>query len=143
MKMSEKAVECFNSGFNCSQSIFSVYGEQFGINSELALKITSGFGAGMGRLCETCGAVTGAFMVIGLKYGYISPDNKEGKEKIYSLIREFSQRFKERNQSTCCEELLGTHMVTGDKEKAAQRVKEICPKMVRDSAEILDELLKV
>jgi C_GCAxxG_C_C family probable redox protein len=143
MKKSEKAVQCFNSGFNCSQAIFSVYGEQFGINTELALKIASGFGAGMGRLCETCGAVSGAYMVISLKYGYISSDDKDGKEKTYSMIREFAKRFKERNQSTICEDLLGTHMITGDKEEAARRVKEVCPKMVFDAAVILEELLKI
>ena len=137
----EKAVQCFNSGFNCSQSILSVYGEQFGLSNEFALKIASGFGAGMGRHCETCGAVTGAYMAIGLKYGHTSSDDKDGKEKTYSMIREFARRFKERNQSTCCEDLLGTHMVKGDKEKAARRVKEVCPKMVRDAAEILEELL--
>jgi C_GCAxxG_C_C family probable redox protein len=141
MNKTEKAVQCFNSGLNCSQAIFSVYGEQFGINTELALKISSGFGGGMGRLCETCGAVTGAFMVIGLKYGNITFDDKDGKEKTYAMIQEFAKRFKERNQSTKCEDLLGTHIVSGDKGKAALRVKEVCPKMVLDAAEILDELL--
>ena len=143
MKKSEKALQCFNSGFNCSQSIFSVYGEQFGINAEVALKIASGFGAGMGRLCETCGAVTGAFMVIGLKYGYISSDDKESKEKTYAAVQELAKRFKERNKSTKCEDLLGTHMVTGDKEKAARQVKEVCPKLVLSAAEILEELLEM
>jgi C_GCAxxG_C_C family probable redox protein len=143
MNKTEKAVECFNSGFNCSQAVFSVYGEQFGINTEVALKIASGFGAGMGRQCETCGAVTGAYMVIGLKYGHISSDDKDGKEKTYAMIQEFAKRFKERNKSIKCEDLLGTHLITGDKEKAALRVKEVCPKMVLDASEILDELLEI
>jgi C_GCAxxG_C_C family probable redox protein len=138
MNKPEKAVQCFKKGFNCSQAVFSVYSEQFGVNTELALKIASGFGGGMGRLCETCGAVTGAYMAIGLKYGHTSP---EGKEKTYALIQEFAKRVKERNQSTKCEDLLGTHLITGDKEKAALRVKEVCPKVVFDAAEILDELL--
>jgi C_GCAxxG_C_C family probable redox protein len=142
MTKSEKAVQCFNNGFNCSQAVFSVYSEQFDVNTELGLKTASGFGAGMGRQCETCGAVSGAFMIIGLKYGHISSVDKDGKEKTYSMIREFARRFKERNQSTCCEDLLGTHMVTGDKEKAARQVKLTCPKFVQDSAEILDELLE-
>ena len=141
MTKSEKAVQCFNNGFNCSQAVFSVYSEQFDVNTELGLKTASGFGAGMGRQCETCGAVSGAYMIIGLKYGHITADDKEGKEKAYSMIREFAKRFKERNQSTNCEQLLGTHLITGDKEKVALRVKEVCPKMVQDAAEILDELL--
>jgi len=138
----EKAVECFNKGFNCSQAIFSVYGENFGINNEMAYKIASGFGAGMGRLCETCGAVTGAYMVIGLIHGHTSPNINNDKEKTYTLIQEFTRRFKERNLSIKCEDLLGTHLLTGDKEKAVQQVKIICPKMVRDAAEILEQLLE-
>ena len=137
----EKAVQCFINGSNCSQSIFSVYSALFGLDRETALKIASGFGGGMGRNCETCGAVTGAYMIIGLKYGYTSPADKEGKEKTYALIREFSDRFKARNKSTACQDLLGVHLLTGDKEKAAQQTKIICPQMVRDAAEILEEFL--
>ena len=142
MNQTEKAVDCFNSGFNCSQAIFSVYSEKLGVSNETAYKIASGFGAGMGRLCETCGAVTGAYMVIGLHYGHASPDDSESKEKTYSLVQEFAKRFKERNRSIKCEDLLGTHLITGDKEKASKQVKVICPKMVRDAAEILEQLLK-
>jgi len=112
------------------------------VDNEMAYKIASGFGAGMGRLCETCGAVTGAFMVIGLQYGHSSHDDKDNKEKTYTLVQEFTRRFKERNQSIKCEDLLGTHLLTGDNEKAVMRVKAICPKMVRDAAEILEQLLE-
>ena len=141
MSKTEKAVECFNNGFNCSQAIFSVYSEKLGVNNETAYKIASGFGAGMGRLCETCGAVTGAYMIIGLHYGHTSPGDNESKEKTYSLVQDFTKRFKERNKSIKCEDLLGTHMVNGDREKAKQQVKIVCPKMVQDAAEILEQLL--
>jgi C_GCAxxG_C_C family probable redox protein len=80
-------------------------------------------------------------MVIGLKYGYTSPDDTQGKEKAYALVREFAKQFKERNDSTICEELLGTHMVTGDRELAASNLSAVCPKMVRDAAEILESIL--
>jgi len=142
MKNAEKATERFSVRCNCAQSVFSAYAPDLGLDEELALKIASGFGAGMGRQCETCGAVTGAYMVIGLKCGHISSGDKEGKEKTYAMVQEFSRRFKERNQSTLCEQLLGTHLVTGDKEKAERQVKELCPKLVRDSAEILDAMLE-
>ena len=142
MKRVEEAVLCFGSGFNCSQAIISTYGKDHGLDSALALRIASGFGGGMGRQCKTCGAVTGAYMVLGLKYGYISAQDIDGKEKMYGLIREFARRFRERNQSTKCEDLLGVHLLTGDKERVTQQVKLICPKMIRDSAEILEELLK-
>ena len=67
MKRSKHAVSCFKDGFSCSQALLSTYGDQFGLNHELALKVSGAFGGGMGRMGETCGAVTGAFMVIGLK----------------------------------------------------------------------------
>jgi C_GCAxxG_C_C family probable redox protein len=140
MSKSEKAVQCFNGAINCAQAILSTYGGEYGLDTELALKVSGGFGAGMGRTCETCGAVTGAYMVIGLRYGYISPVDTEGKERVYAMIQEFTRRFKERNQSTICERLLGTHMVSGDRELAARQVKEVCPKMVRDAAEILESI---
>jgi len=69
MSRVEEAVSCFADGFSCSQSIVSTYGTEFGVDREKALKISTGFGGGMGRLGGTCGAVTGAIMVIGLKYG--------------------------------------------------------------------------
>ena len=136
-----QAVECFNQGFNCSQAILSTYGGQFGLDTELALKIASGLGAGMGRMCETCGAVSGAYLVIGLKFGNNSPNDTEGKEQTYAMVQEFDRRFKERNHTTVCEEILGVNLITGDKAKAATQVKRLCPKMVRDAAEILELLL--
>ncbi|MCL2589065.1 MAG: C-GCAxxG-C-C family protein [Oscillospiraceae bacterium] len=137
-----KAEKCFSDGLNCAQAVFSTHGDRPGLDTETALKIASGFGSGMGRLCETCGAVTGAYMAIGLRFGHSSADDLEAKIKTYGLVQEFSRRFKERNQSTLCEELLGFNMNTTDKEMVRQRVKIVCPKLVKDSAEILEELLK-
>lgn len=143
MSKAVQAVKCFNKGFNCSQSVFSTYCGQLGLDSESALKIACGFGAGMGRLSETCGAVSGAYMLIGLKYGQSSPDDKQAKEKTYELVRIFADRFEQRNKTTNCEELLGVHHLTGDKTIAAERVRTICPKMIRDAAEIIEELLEL
>ena len=128
------AVACFNEGFNCSQAILSTYCESLGLERETALKLSCGLGAGMGRLQETCGAVSGAYLVIGLKYG-------SDKEKTYALVREFSKKFKARNKSTNCRELLGVDLILGDKAAASQRVREVCPAAVRDAAEILESIL--
>ena len=95
----------------------------------------------MGRLQDTCGAVTGAFLVIGLKHGKYAKDDEAAKEKTYAMVRDFSQRFEERNNTTNCRELLGVDLISGDKQVAAERVKAICPKMVQDAAEILDEVM--
>lgn len=136
-----EAVECFNSGFNCSQAILSTYCEQFGLDKETALKLACGFGAGMGRLGEVCGAVSGAYLVISLKNGNSLLDDRSSKENTYALIQEFDRQFRERNQSTICRELLEVDLLTGDKMFAAEQVKRICPQMVKDAAEIIESIL--
>lgn len=80
-----EAVKCFSSGFNCSQAILSTYCEQFGLDKKTAIKLSCGLGAGMGRLGKTCGAVTGAYLLIGLMYG-------EETEKTYQVVQEFEKK---------------------------------------------------
>jgi C_GCAxxG_C_C family probable redox protein len=126
-------------GFNCSQAVFSTYAQ--GIDQETALKIASGFGGGMGRMGETCGAVTGAMMVLGLRFGADQPD-REAKERVYARIREFADRFQARNGSTFCRDLLGCDISTPDGyEQAKILFPTVCPKYVRDACEILEEML--
>jgi len=137
----DDAVACFNNGFNCSQAVFSTYCEDFGLDKKNALKIACGFGAGMGRLQETCGAVTGAYLLFGLVHGKHSSEDEPAKEKTYALIREFARLFEERNKTTSCRELLGVDLINGDKQTASERVKTICPKVVQDAAEIVEKLL--
>ncbi|MBC7320649.1 C_GCAxxG_C_C family protein [bacterium] len=138
MNRIEEAVETFKSGFNCSQSVISTYAPELGLSRELALLISSGFGGGLGRTGEVCGAVTGAIMTLGLKYGFNTFSN-EAKEKTYSIVREFIARYKEKNNSILCRELLGADINTPE---GKERAHIICPKLVRDSAEILEEMLK-
>ena len=145
MNRIETALFRFAVGFNCSQSVLSAYAEHFGFDEETAMKISSGFGGGMGRMADTCGAVTGAFMVLGLRYGQASSD-REAKEAIYARIREFARRFQARNGSVVCRELLGCDISAPE---GLQRAKDekllttICPKFVRDACEILEEMLKL
>lgn len=144
MTKADEAVECFNKGYNCSQAVLSAYCGEFGMDREQALKVAGAFGAGMGRMCETCGAVTGAFMVIGLKYGKVKVEDEPAKEKAYALVREFAGEFKAKNGSIVCRELLGCDMSTPEGMKFAKEHRlhsTICPKLVRDAAEILDTLL--
>jgi len=141
MNRTEIALSRFAEGFNCSQSVLSAYAE--GIDRETALKIASGFGGGMGRMAETCGTVTGAFMVLGLKFGAASPD-REAKERVYGKVREFADRFKARNSSLDCRDLLGCDISTTEGHQAARDrnlTATTCPKFVRDAIEILEEML--
>jgi len=140
----EKTVSLFMKGFRCSQAILSTYGSQFGLEPELALKLASPFGAGMGSLGNTCGAVTGAFMVLGLKYGNTKVSETRKKEKAYQVVKEFVKRFESRNGTIKCSKLLDCDISTPEGRNKAiekQLFIEVCPKFVKDAAEILENLL--
>jgi len=98
----------------------------------------------MGRMAQTCGAVTGAFMVLGLKYGNADIHDKEARERIYGLVREFARRFENRNGSIVCRELLGCDISNPEGAAAAKEnglFASVCPKLVGDAAEILEEMM--
>jgi len=144
MSRAEDAVSCFNEGFMCSQAILSAYAGQFGIDRENALRVSAAFGGGMGRMGEICGAVTGAFMVIGLKYGRIMVKDTKSHEKTNRLVREFVDKFKSLNGSIVCRELLGCDLSTPDGQKTFVDKKlrdTLCTRLVRDAAEIVEQLL--
>jgi C_GCAxxG_C_C family probable redox protein len=144
MNRVEQAVSCFTSGLNCSQSVLSTYAEDFGLHREVALKLAAGFGGGMGRMAGTCGAVTGAFMVLGLKHGPVSADDQQGKETVYQRLREFAKRFEARNGTTVCRDLIQCDIATPEGLALARqerRFATVCPKFVQDAAEILEEML--
>ncbi len=140
----DKAAACFEEGFSCSQAVLATYSEMFGLNRERALKLSQAFGGGMARMGETCGALTGAFMVIGLKYGRIRAEDEAARDKTYGLVLEFVRRFKARNGSIVCKELIGQDMSTPEGLKMAhdsQVIQTRCPGFIRAAAEILDEIL--
>jgi C_GCAxxG_C_C family probable redox protein len=141
----EKAVSCFNEGFVCSQEVLTAYAEQFSLDRESALKVSAAFGGGMGRMGETCGAVTGAFMVIGLKYGRTTVQDTQSHEKTNRLVKEFVDEFKSINGSIVCRELLGCDLSTQDglKTFVDRKLRDnLCTKLVRDAAQIVEQLLK-
>lgn len=143
MTKSEKALELFSSNFNCSQAVFTAFAHDFGIDDELALKLATSFGGGA-RNGEVCGAVSGALMVIGLKYGHYQSENNEQKSRAYNISVEFTKRFKEANRSIVCRDLLGYDLTIPEdmaciKEK--NLFKEICPKMVKSAVEVLEAIL--
>ncbi len=137
----DKAVECFGSGFNCAQSVLSTYCEELGLDKNTALKLALGLGGGMGKLGEVCGAVSAAFLVIGLKHGSFTAYDLETKEKVYQLVQDFEKQFSERNETILCRELLGLDLRNCDKEKRQAQTKLVCPKVIKDSAEILEGFL--
>lgn len=106
----EKAKSLFESGYNCCQAVLCAYADELGLDETTALKIASSFGGGMGRLREVCGAVSGMFMVCGLRDGYTNIDGvnaHEEKMSHYERIQELARKFINENGSIICRELLG------------------------------------
>ncbi len=139
---SEKAAELFVNGCNCSQAVFGAFAEDCGIDYETALKLSSSFGGGMGKLRETCGAVTGMFMVAGLLAGYSDIENKDAKDNHYKLIQELANEFKSVYMTYNCGELLGN--IGKGTYVSAPRTEEYyknrpCVNFVITAAEILDK----
>ena len=124
--------------------MLSVYSEQFGMDRAVALKIAEGFGGGMGRMGLTCGAVTGAYLVISLKYGSVSAEDTESREQIYNLIKRFTKKFESRNGSIVCSELLGCNIGNSEGYEEAKKkdlFKIVCPGFVEDAVKILELIL--
>ena len=140
----EKAVKYFEDGFACSQSILAAYCDEYGLDREIAFKLADPFGAGMRGLSETCGAVTGSLMVIGLKYGRTQADDIPAKEKAAELAQEFVKRFNDHHGAITCKALLGHDISIPDQHDIAEQqgfFETKCPKFVRDAAEILEDIL--
>jgi C_GCAxxG_C_C family probable redox protein len=131
---------------NCAQAILSTYSEMFGLDRNLALQLAQGFGGGMGHTGKICGAVTGAYMVLGLAQKISGSNPRENVDKTYDLIKEFDNKFLELHSSTSCTELLGYDLSTPEGLAEARNKSiftTVCPKLVRDAAEILETLLQL
>jgi C_GCAxxG_C_C family probable redox protein len=139
----EKAVETFSKGFNCSQAVFSTYAPLYGIDEKQALKIATGFGAGMARMEEVCGALTGAFMVIGAKHGMTDAADRPSVGRTYQGVRKLAERFRELHGTIICKELLGGIDLNSEEEhrefEEKNLAKTVCAQCVRDAARILEE----
>ncbi len=137
MSKKEKAFKYFNMGYNCSQSVLAAFSDELGVNEKDALKIASSFGGGMNS-GNVCGAVTGALMVLGLKYGDISSE-----VPIDSITKEFQGKFKEKNKSLDCRDLLGYDI---SKESEFKDImdknlfEKVCPKLINSAVDILEDL---
>lgn len=141
------AGELFLRGYNCSQSVIAAWAEDIGLDRDTALRISSGFGGGMGRLREVCGSVSGAFMVLSYKYGYTDASDTAAKTELYKLIQAFAARFKEENRfdSIVCRDMLG---LSGASEPTpAARTSEYykkrpCKELIELSAGLLGEFIE-
>lgn len=134
MGIKEKAARNFaEKGYNCCQAVICAYCEEFGIVDEDVFKLTEGFGGGMGGLQNTCGAVTGMYMAIGMHNSAGEKDNpRKTKMDTYASIRDVAHKFEEENGSIFCRDLKSI-------ENGMQRVS--CQKCVEDAAELVEKYI--
>lgn len=141
----KKAMELFKEGYNCAQAVFLAFTDRYEMDETIALKLSSSFGGGMGRLREVCGAVSGMFMVAGVLYGYESPEAFEEKTKHYERIQQLAEQYKKFTGSIICRELLGLD-VKKDSHVPEKRTNEYynkrpCVKMVGIGAMLMEKYI--
>jgi C_GCAxxG_C_C family probable redox protein len=144
MNRKEKALDLFKQGYSCSQAVAAVFAEDQGLPIATAFRLAQGFGGGMARLAETCGAVTGAIMVVGLKHGRTRPEDEAAKERTYVLVHELVRRFRGRHGALDCRDLLGCDIGTSEGRKIAADAKlhdDLCPLLIASAVEILEDIL--
>lgn len=133
MNRKEKAVENQKKGYNCSQAVACAFCDIVGIDEKTMFALTEGFGLGMGDRQGTCGALSGAIIILGMKSSGADPQNPTTKAETYKIVRELKARFKEKNSSEICYELKG-----GNNNNIPLRS---CQGCVEDAAEILEDIL--
>jgi len=143
MKREKIALENFNQGLNCAQSVFCAFAQEGGLSREKALLVASCFGGGM-RCGEVCGAVTGALMAIGLNFGFTSMQNPTDKARSNALAVSFEKQFIAEKQSILCRELLGYDL--SDSEEFMQITEKglfgsICPQLISEAVRLVEKML--
>jgi C_GCAxxG_C_C family probable redox protein len=140
----EVATTRFLSGYNCAQVVLNAFRDEAGLDEDLALKIATGLGAGMGRRQEVCGAVTGGILVLGLRHGRGTTGDHSATERTYLKTREMMDRFVARHGSCLCRQLLqGYDLSTEDglrRAKADDMLNKVCRSCVQTVIAILEEM---
>src|SRR6266511_2668438 len=137
MAKRDKAVARYRSGLSCAQAIMGTYAGDDGFDSHHALKLASGFGAGM-RRGDTCGALTGAVLALGLHAGFDDPSDAAGKARIGDVVVELCRRFELEHRATAYSALLGCDLKQA---RARGLLQQRCPTFVESAGRILDDLL--
>jgi C_GCAxxG_C_C family probable redox protein len=134
-------------GYGCAQAVLASYAQDFGLTEETALRISTGFGSGMGRMCEVCGALTGAFMVIGLKYGKVVTDGTKygtDTETTYRLVADLAKKFEAVNGTIYCRNLIGYDLSNPEERAKVVELglfKTTCKKCILDCVELLEQVI--
>lgn len=146
MSKREEAMQLFKNGYNCCQAVIGAFSDDLELDFKTAMLISSSFGGGMGRMREVCGTVSGMLMVLGLKFGYSNPKALTEKTEHYKRVQECAGKFKEKNGSIICRELLGLDLKRGEVDSHIPSERSIeyykkrpCVELVGDAAEILEK----
>jgi C_GCAxxG_C_C family probable redox protein len=142
-----RAEELFMQGFNCSQSVVAAFADLYGYTEEQALRMSAGFGAGIGRMRMSCGAFNGMALLAGLDCGSVTPGDREGKSYNYKVVQELAARFREEHGSLICSELLKLKRGEEISYMASERTAEYyktrpCVKQIISAAKIYAEYLE-
>jgi C_GCAxxG_C_C family probable redox protein len=143
MNRSENAKKLFLSGYNCAQSVVLSFADDLNFSKELAQKMAAGFGGGMGKKQETCGAVTGAIMVLGLLKGETVNNNEELKSVAYGAVQELTRDFVATYKTTQCRDLIGCDLNTPEgsaKFKEEKIMEKTCAGCVGKAVQIIESL---
>ena len=136
-------MELFSNGFNCAQAVLGAFSNDLGLDRNTAMKIASGLGGGV-KTGEICGAVSGAVLAIGLKYGYGTDINPEAKEKTNRLVQSFHEEFRKNQSSIICREILGLDPSISDQREDILKkglFKSTCPLAIKTSVRILSQMI--
>lgn len=139
----ERAVRLFEEGFNCSQSVFGAFAGDYGIPQDLAMRLSASFGAGMGRMREVCGCVSGMNFVLGLETGSVIGKDQKQKGYNYEQVRALVGQFRERYGTIYCKELLGLVKAEESAMPSARTPeyykKRPCREMIRQTAQMIED----
>lgn len=143
----QQAVQNFESGFNCAQSVFLAYSDVFGLNMDMARKMSVSFGGGVGRMREICGTVSSMAMLAGFKYPVLETNDQEARTRNYEIVQKMAELFKEKHGTLICRNLLGPEAGQSTAPTPEIRTKEYyakrpCGRFVEDAARIAGRMLK-
>ena len=144
----QRAVELFMQGYGCCQSVLCAFADRYGLDEEMALRISAGFGGGVGRMRMMCGTCSALVILAGLEKGQTRGDDREGKAACYQLVRQLLETFRQRNGSIICAELLQMNGVKAetntsqpDERNAEYYRVRPCARKVESAARVFAEYL--
>lgn len=147
MTKGDIAKNYFLAGYNCAQAVAMSFADEMNMDELLVARLVSGYGGGMGRMREVCGAVSGMVFVISALYGYDQGSQNEEKAQLYSYIQQIADEYRSKNGSIICRQLLGLDngaapSPTPDARTPEYYKKRPCSQLVEEAADILDHFLR-